>query len=403
MNFLHVDDVAIHYRTVGLASGKPVIAFVNSLGTDFRIWDAVMDALGEAYAYVLHDKRGHGLSSTGIPPYTIETHADDLIALLDHLKIGKVIVWGLSVGGLIAQAIAIAHPERVSALILSNTAHKIGTAEMWNARIDAIKAHGLASLVDPVMERWFTPAFRREDNPLYAGARAMLARQEAEGYCGTCAAIRDADYTGSVTRITAPTLCLAGDQDGSTSPEVVRALAERIPGSRFVEIADCGHIPCLEQPSAYAAAVSEFLKDLPLTNATAMVGNRYSQGMMTRRAVLGDAHVDRASAQATPFDQPFQTLITESAWGTVWSSDRWTKRERSNVTIALLSALGQYEEMAMHVRATANTGASEDDIREALMHVAIYAGVPAANHGFKIAKQVLADRNVSSAHKEQTT
>ncbi|MDQ1194978.1 3-oxoadipate enol-lactonase/4-carboxymuconolactone decarboxylase [Rhizobium sp. SORGH_AS 787] len=403
MNFLHVDGVAIHYRTVGLAPGKPVIAFVNSLGTDFRIWDDVMRELGDSYAYVLHDKRGHGLSGVGVAPYTIEAHAHDLIALLDHLKIDRVIVWGLSVGGLVAQSLATTHPERVSALILSNTAHKIGTTEMWNARIDAIKAQGLASLVDPVMERWFTPTFRRSDNSLYAGARAMLARQEAEGYCGTCAAIRDADYTEAVTRIAAPTLCVGGDQDGSTSPDLVRALAQLVPGSRYVEISHCGHIPCLEQPAAYAAAVADFLRDIPQANAVAMRLDRYSQGMATRRVVLGDAHVDRASAQATPFDQPFQTLITESAWGTVWSSDRWTKRERSNVTIALLAALGQSEEMAMHVRATANTGATEDDIREALMHVAIYAGVPAANHGFKIAKQALADRNASSPQKEQTT
>lgn len=403
MNFLHVDEIAIHYRTVGMVPGKPVIAFVNSLGTDFRIWDSVMHELGDTYAYVLHDKRGHGLSGAGVTPYTIETHAHDLLALLDHLKIEKVIVWGLSVGGLIAQSLAITRPERITALILSNTAHKIGTDEMWNARIDAIKADGLARLVDPVMERWFTPAFRRSDNPLYAGARTMLARQSAEGYSGTCAAIRDADYTEAVTHIAAPTLCVAGDQDGSTSPDLVRTMADRIPGSRFVEIADCGHIPCLEQPKAYAAAVANFLRHLSFTNSAASVGDRYSQGMVTRRAVLGDAHVDRASALATTFDQPFQRLITESAWGTVWSSDRWTKRDRSNVTIALLAALGQYEEMAMHVRATANTGASEDDIREALMHVAIYAGVPAANHGFKIAKQVLADRNASSAQKEQTT
>ena len=122
----------------------------------------------------------------------------------------------------------------------------------------------------------------------------------------------------------------------------------------------------MEQPAAYAAAVAAFLKNLSLATAGASAVDRYSQGMVTRRALLGDAHVDRASALATTFDQPFQRLITESAWGTVWSSDRWTKRDRSNVTIALLAALGQYEEMAMHVRATANTGASEDDIREGL-------------------------------------
>lgn len=129
---------------------------------------------------------------------------------------------------------------------------------------------------------------------------------------------------------------------------------------------------------------------------------RYTHGMSTRRSVLGDAHVDRASASATPFDQPFQTLITESAWGTVWSGTHWTKRERSMVTIALLAALGHDDEVAMHVRATANTGATEEDIREALMHVAIYAGVPAANHAFKIAKLALAEMRTNTSHKEET-
>ncbi|NBB46752.1 4-carboxymuconolactone decarboxylase [Rhizobium sp. CRIBSB] len=116
--------------------------------------------------------------------------------------------------------------------------------------------------------------------------------------------------------------------------------------------------------------------------------DRYRQGMSTRRKVLGDAHVDRASASATPFDQPFQEMITEGAWGTVWSRSGISKRERSMITIALLAALGHDEEVAMHVRATANTGASREDVCEALMHVAIYAGVPAANRAFKIAKQV---------------
>lgn len=114
---------------------------------------------------------------------------------------------------------------------------------------------------------------------------------------------------------------------------------------------------------------------------------RYREGMATRRKVLGDAHVDRAEANKTEFDAPFQEMITEAAWGHVWSRSNWTKRERSIVTIALLAALGHDEEVAMHVRATANTGATEEDIREALMHVAIYAGVPAANHAIKIVKQ----------------
>lgn len=115
--------------------------------------------------------------------------------------------------------------------------------------------------------------------------------------------------------------------------------------------------------------------------------SRFDEGMKTRRAVLGDAHVDRAEAAKTTFDAPFQNLITEAAWGQVWSGEAFTKRERSIVTIALLAALGHDDELAMHIRASVNTGASRDDIREALLHVAIYAGMPVANHAIKIAKR----------------
>ena len=119
--------------------------------------------------------------------------------------------------------------------------------------------------------------------------------------------------------------------------------------------------------------------------------DRYEQGMITRRSVLGDAHVDRAEAEKTPFDEPFQRLITEGAWGNVWSSDKITKRERSMLTLALLAATGNFEEIPMHIRATARTGASKEDVVEAFQHVAIYAGVPKANHALKLAKATYAE------------
>jgi 4-carboxymuconolactone decarboxylase len=124
---------------------------------------------------------------------------------------------------------------------------------------------------------------------------------------------------------------------------------------------------------------------------TSTASDRYRQGMATRRAVLGDRHVDNAEKNKSAFDEPFQDLITEAAWGHVWSRPEWTKRERSIVTIALLAALGHDEEVAMHVRATANTGATPEDLREAMLHVALYAGVPAANHAIKIIKDTLAE------------
>ena len=122
---------------------------------------------------------------------------------------------------------------------------------------------------------------------------------------------------------------------------------------------------------------------------------RYRTGLTVRRSVLGDPHVDRSEDAVTDFDRPFQELITEAAWGTVWARPGFSKRERSIVTLALLAALGHDEEVAMHVRATANTGASRDDICEAFLHVAIYAGVPAANRAFRIAKEVFSEMDGS--------
>lgn len=121
------------------------------------------------------------------------------------------------------------------------------------------------------------------------------------------------------------------------------------------------------------------------------MSDRFEHGMKTRRAVLGDAHVDRAEAAKTDLDLPFQTLITEGAWGTVWASDAISRRERSMLTLALLAATGNFEEIPMHIRATARTGASKTDVMEAFQHVAIYAGVPRANHAIKLAKQTYAE------------
>jgi len=125
------------------------------------------------------------------------------------------------------------------------------------------------------------------------------------------------------------------------------------------------------------------------------MSDRYDDGMKTRREILGDAHVDRAEAAKTAFDTPFQNLITEGAWGTVWARDTITPRERSMLTLTLLAALGHWEEFAMHIRATENTGASPEDVRETMLHVAIYAGVPAANHALKIARDTYHEMGVT--------
>ncbi|MGU3576626.1 3-oxoadipate enol-lactonase [Brucellaceae bacterium C25G] len=259
MNFADINSVTIHYEFKKTRTDKPVLIFINSLGTDLRIWDDVRNRLGDEISTLVYDKRGHGLSDIGNTPYSIEILANDLIALTDQLSIKKAVICGLSVGGLIAQGVYAARPELVRGLILSNTAHKIGSADMWNARIDAITNDGLKSILDTTMPRWFTDAYRQPDNPTYRAYCNMFVRQPVEGYTATCAALRDADFTQTATSITVPVMCIAADQDGSTPPALVRDLASLVPNAEMLEISDSGHIPCIEQPDIYAGLIRRFM------------------------------------------------------------------------------------------------------------------------------------------------
>ncbi len=257
MNFARIGSVTLHHELKG--GDGPLMVFVNSLGTDFRIWQRVADAFGDRFPVLCYDKRGHGLSDLGTPPYAMADHVDDLCGLIDHAGASEVVVCGLSVGGLIAQGLSARRPGMVKALILSDTAHRIGTAEAWNQRIATVREAGLGAIADGVLKLWFTPHFHAERAPELAGCRNMLVRQPVEGYAGTCAAIRDTDHTELVKRIDVPTLCMAGDQDGSTPPALVRSMAELIPGAEFAVIEGAGHIPCLEKPEEMVALIREFL------------------------------------------------------------------------------------------------------------------------------------------------
>ena len=259
MAFARVNGVVLHHE-LGGAAGRPVLVFANSLGTDFRIWNDVVARLGDRYRVLVYDKRGHGLSEATPAPYAMADHVNDLAALLDHHGIEKAVIVGLSVGGMIAQGLAALRPDLVAALVLCDTAHKIGTEESWNARIDVVRRNGIASIADGILEKWFTPAYRSPDNADYIGYRTMLVRSPVEGYAGTCAALRDADLTESTRALKIPVLCIVGDQDGSTPPDLVRSTAELIRGAEFRIIADAGHIPCVEQPAAVADLIAAFLK-----------------------------------------------------------------------------------------------------------------------------------------------
>ncbi|MEN5299370.1 3-oxoadipate enol-lactonase [Brucella sp. TWI559] len=262
MQFAYINNIAVHYDWNHAGEGKLAVVFINSLGTGLGIWDDVKAQLGDGYSILTYDKRGHGLSDVGKTPYSVEMLAADLIALIEHLAIEKVVICGLSVGGLIAQEVYAQRPDLVAGLVLSNTAHKIGTGQMWNDRIRAIEEIGLAGIVQSTMARWFTAQFRSSDNAAFAGYCNMFTRQPLDGYIATCAALRDADLTFAAANIKAPTLCIGGDQDGATPPDLVRELAKLIPGAHFEEIGDSGHIPCVEQPYIFAKLLGEFIQSV---------------------------------------------------------------------------------------------------------------------------------------------
>ncbi|UJW84204.1 3-oxoadipate enol-lactonase [Devosia sp. SL43] len=261
MSFVRIKDVLLHYRVDGSAAA-PVLALVNSLGTDARIWDDVITLVSDRFRVISYDKRGHGLSDAPAGDYTINDHVDDLEGLLDHLAIDRLALAGVSIGGVIGQAFALRHSQRLNALVLCDTAARIGDTVMWNGRMAAVRSGGLGSIAGAVMARWFTEAFRHGKPDDLAGWQTMFERMPVEGYASSCAALRDVDLTEAVAGITTPTLVVAGDQDLSTPVDLVRATAEKIPGARFGIIADAGHIPSIEQPRALVALMTEFFEEV---------------------------------------------------------------------------------------------------------------------------------------------
>ena len=261
VEMIKLGDVLLHYRIDGDPDGAPV-GFANSLGTDLRLWDAILPLLPGGLRFVRFDKRGHGLSSCPGDEYTMDALVDDTAGLLRALDIEHCLFVGLSIGGIIAQGLAAKYPELVRAMVISNTAARIGTPEMWRERIDAVRAGGVEALADAIMQRWFARV-SHEQRPLELAAwRNMLTRTPAAGYIGCSEAIAANDYSESTAGLTLPTLALAGSVDGSTPPEVVRATADLIPGARFVQFDDAAHLPCVERPEAYAAALVDFMREI---------------------------------------------------------------------------------------------------------------------------------------------
>lgn len=256
MTFFMHDTVTLNYRFKA-GTGRPVV-FLNSLGTDFRIWDAVIAGLPADTPVLCMDKRGHGLSDNAA--ITTDLLAADVAALMDKLEMPPSLICGVSVGGMIAQGLAATRPDLVAGMVLCCTGAKIGDEDSWNTRIATVNDVGLGAMASAVLERWFSPNFARQRPADYAGYGNMLTRTSPQGYAGVCAAIRDSDFSGQSVNV--PTHCIAGADDLATPPALVRELTDLIPNATMEILPDCGHLPCIEAPAAVALAIVDMQKRL---------------------------------------------------------------------------------------------------------------------------------------------
>jgi 3-oxoadipate enol-lactonase / 4-carboxymuconolactone decarboxylase len=375
-----VSPVELHYEAVGPENG-PVLLMGGSLGTSLSMWDPQMPALTADHRVVRFDHRGHGHSPAPPGPYAIADLGADVLALMDRLGVGRADYCGLSVGGMIGQWLAINFPERIERLVLICTAPHMPNGDAFHARAQTVREAGTTEVVaDAVIANWFTEGYAAAHPNVIGRHRQMLVDTPAEGYAACCEAIAGHDVRAGLGQISAPTLVIAGAQDRAIPPSQGEAITVGVPGAALQILDPAAHIASVERADLVTHLIAAHLG-----RGDAV----HDAGMQVRRAVLGDAHVDRAIERTTDFTAPFQDFITRYAWGSVWTRPGLERHTRSAITLAVLTALGRENEIAMHVRGALRNGMTPEEIGEVLLHTAIYAGVPAANAAYAIAQRAI--------------
>jgi 3-oxoadipate enol-lactonase/4-carboxymuconolactone decarboxylase len=378
--FINIDNTRLFYRLEGRPN-LPVLVLSHSLGCDHGMWSPQMPDLLEHFQVLRFDTRGHGASDAPGGDYSIERFGRDVLGLLDRFSIQQVAFCGLSMGGAVGQWVAVNAPARLTSLVLANSSAQF-SGETLEARRRTVLESGMNAIVDAVIGRFFSP--QNQAGTEANSVRSVLLGTSPLGYAGCCAALRDFNYKSLLGKILAPTLVIVGERDASTPwAEHGKILAREVPNAQAIHL-PTAHLSNLERPRSFTAALLEFLQ----TSLDDEV-DPIEPGLRVRREVLGDEHVERSIANATDLTHDFQSLITRFAWGSVWARPGLDRRTRRLVTLATMAALGRWEEFRLHLRAGVAHGLEPSDIKELLLQVAVYAGLPAANTGFHIASEEL--------------
>ena len=416
----------LQYRFDG-PEDAPVLILGPSLGTTWHMWDRQVPELVKQWRVFRFDLPGHG-GAPAYPAGSVTELAERLLATLDGLGVQRFGYAGCALGGAVGAELALRRPERLASLTLIAASPRFGTADEFRQRGVIVRTNGLDPIARTSPERWFTQGFAAAQPAITEWAVQMVRTTDPGCYIAACEALASFDIRAELGRIGVPTLVLVGSDDQVTGPAEARTLVAGIPDARLAVVPGASHLVPVEQPAAvtdllvrhfstawqqpaYDSSTGQMSVVVPQTSPVvaapqqmspvaeiapaaqpeAVLGrpDPYDAGIKVRREVLGDAHVDRALAQADEFSGDFQEFITRYAWGEIWGRPGLDRRARSCVTLTALVAGGHLDELAFHTRAALRNGLTPAEIKEVLLQAAVYCGVPAANSAFKVAQQVI--------------
>jgi len=385
---------------------KPLVVLGPSLGTSATaLWLGCVGALADRFHLVGWDLPGHGASpATTGSAMDFSDLATAVLALVDGVQdergepSGPFAYAGDSAGGAAGLQLLVDAPERISAAVILCSSAAFGILPGWSDRATAVRASGTSSLISLSLERWFPDGFADREPERVAMLLHSLQETDDESYAQVCEALGRFDVRDRLSGITAPVLAVAGSEDVATPVAQLEEIVAAVPESRLVVLDGVAHLAPAEAPAMVSKLLMQHLArdeeaatGIPSAVASDSPDALYDKGMMVRRQVLGDAHVDRATAAATELTREFQELITRYAWGSIWTRPGLDRRSRSMITLTALIARGHHDELAMHLRAARRNGLTDGEIKEVLLQSAIYCGVPDANTAFRIAQTVLAE------------
>ncbi|MFD7401861.1 4-carboxymuconolactone decarboxylase [Streptomyces sp. NPDC059866] len=415
----------LQYRFDG-PEDAPVLILGPSLGTTWHMWDRQVPELTKQWRVFRFDLPGHG-GAPAYPAGSVSDLTDRLLATLEALGVQRFGYAGCALGAAVGVELALRHPERLASLAVIAASPRFGTADEFRQRGVIVRTNGLDPIARTAPDRWFTAGFAAAQPAITEWAVQMVRTTDPGCYIAACEALATFDVRPELGRVGVPTLVLVGSEDQVTGPAEARTLVAGIPDARLAVVPGASHLVPVEQPAAVtdllvthfstawqpgfdatgqmaiaAAPVKPVLAAVPAQSAPiaeiapaaaeplgAGRPDPYDAGIKVRREVLGDAHVDRALAQADEFSGDFQEFITRYAWGEIWGRPGLDRRTRSCITLTALVAGGHLDELAFHVRAALRNGLTPAEIKEVLLQTAVYCGVPAANSAFKVAQQVI--------------